>query len=430
MKQLVCEMCASTDILKEDGVFICQSCGIKYSVEEAKRMMAEGTIEITGTVKADNSDNVNNYLDMANTALLGGNGNEAFNYANKALEINPKLYKAWIIKMKSIKSVGSIDDPRITEVLSSGKNAIEFAPTDKEAEVKKEVYGYYLSRASELLQVAISGIKDVARIKQIFQAFAVANFLSASTKTLNADSSFVNSLEGLSKNALLLKVAVPVKAIEDNDDFQDFVGSICNQYESYTNGLVERYKTYGAELSYEAKSGRQEILKTFRDGLLTESERWNRRKEEKERKKKEAEKQYFQKHPEIEQVINQKKLIVTPLNNQVDVIKKTIRQIEEQIRQEHQNIQQIKRDISALEETIVKSEKKLFGKEKALQAARYAANEVESKKSVIEDSTTLISSLENDIQGKRQEISKLNDVIMSEQKFMDDIYKEIYQGIE
>lgn len=55
MKQLTCEMCGSTDLIKEDGVFVCQSCGCKYSVEEAKRLMIEGTVDVQGTVKVDNS---------------------------------------------------------------------------------------------------------------------------------------------------------------------------------------------------------------------------------------------------------------------------------------------------------------------------------------------------------------------------------------
>lgn len=37
MKQLVCEMCGSKDLVKDGGVFVCQSCGCKYSVEEAKK---------------------------------------------------------------------------------------------------------------------------------------------------------------------------------------------------------------------------------------------------------------------------------------------------------------------------------------------------------------------------------------------------------
>jgi uncharacterized Zn finger protein (UPF0148 family) len=41
MKQIVCEMCGGKELVKQDGVFVCQSCGIKYSVEEVKKMMVE-----------------------------------------------------------------------------------------------------------------------------------------------------------------------------------------------------------------------------------------------------------------------------------------------------------------------------------------------------------------------------------------------------
>ena len=62
MKQLTCEMCGSTDIVKQDGLFVCQSCGIKYSIEEAQRMMIEGTVDVQGTVKVDNSAFVEKYF--------------------------------------------------------------------------------------------------------------------------------------------------------------------------------------------------------------------------------------------------------------------------------------------------------------------------------------------------------------------------------
>ena len=83
MKQLTCEMCRSTDLIKQDGVFVCQTCGCKYSVEEARKMMIEGTVEVTGTVKVDNSDAIENYLKMARNALDANNNEEAENYANK-----------------------------------------------------------------------------------------------------------------------------------------------------------------------------------------------------------------------------------------------------------------------------------------------------------------------------------------------------------
>lgn len=44
MKQLTCEMCGSNELVKQDGVFVCQACGAKYSTEEAKKMMIEGSV--------------------------------------------------------------------------------------------------------------------------------------------------------------------------------------------------------------------------------------------------------------------------------------------------------------------------------------------------------------------------------------------------
>lgn len=39
MAQLTCELCGSTNFVKEDGVFVCQSCGAKYSTEEARKAL-------------------------------------------------------------------------------------------------------------------------------------------------------------------------------------------------------------------------------------------------------------------------------------------------------------------------------------------------------------------------------------------------------
>lgn len=51
MKQIVCEMCGSTELKKEDGEYICQACGTKYSVEEAKKLMVEieGKVDVSGS---------------------------------------------------------------------------------------------------------------------------------------------------------------------------------------------------------------------------------------------------------------------------------------------------------------------------------------------------------------------------------------------
>lgn len=39
MNQLTCEICGSTDLIKQNGAFTCQVCGCKYSVEEVRKMV-------------------------------------------------------------------------------------------------------------------------------------------------------------------------------------------------------------------------------------------------------------------------------------------------------------------------------------------------------------------------------------------------------
>lgn len=56
MMQLICEICGSTDLIKNDGVFVCQACGCKYSVEEVRKMMVEGTVSVDGVVKTESVD--------------------------------------------------------------------------------------------------------------------------------------------------------------------------------------------------------------------------------------------------------------------------------------------------------------------------------------------------------------------------------------
>lgn len=94
MKQLTCEMCGSTDLMKQDGVFVCQSCGTKYSVEEAKRMMVEGTVDIQGTVQVDNSTLVQKYLSNARRARKKEDWAEVEKYYNMVEQNMPENIEA------------------------------------------------------------------------------------------------------------------------------------------------------------------------------------------------------------------------------------------------------------------------------------------------------------------------------------------------
>lgn len=136
MKQLACEMCGSTDLLKQDGVFVCQSCGMKYSVEEAKKMMIEGTVDIQGTVKVDDSAKIENYYTMAENAYEADNKKEAESYCNKIIEIEPGHYRAWLLKGMAAGWQSTLRNIRIEEAVNCFTKALDNAPEDEMEDIK------------------------------------------------------------------------------------------------------------------------------------------------------------------------------------------------------------------------------------------------------------------------------------------------------
>lgn len=101
MKRLVCEMCGGSDLVKQDGVFVCQNCGTKYSVEEAKKMMVEGavtvegTVAVEGTVKVDKSKELENLYVLARRAKEADNTDNACRYYTQIEMQDPNSWEAY-----------------------------------------------------------------------------------------------------------------------------------------------------------------------------------------------------------------------------------------------------------------------------------------------------------------------------------------------
>lgn len=87
-------MCGGSDLIKQEGVFVCQSCGTKYSVEEAKKMMIEGTVEVQGTVKVDTSDELKNLYQLARRARDDNNSENAHKYYEQIIVKDPSSWEA------------------------------------------------------------------------------------------------------------------------------------------------------------------------------------------------------------------------------------------------------------------------------------------------------------------------------------------------
>lgn len=62
MRQLICEICDGIDVIKQEGVFVCQTCKAKYSVAEARKMMRG---EIQNEQTTTSAEAVLNFIEKA-----------------------------------------------------------------------------------------------------------------------------------------------------------------------------------------------------------------------------------------------------------------------------------------------------------------------------------------------------------------------------
>jgi len=272
MKQLTCEMCGSTDLMKQDGVFVCQTCGCKYSVEEAKKMMVEGTVDVSGsTVKVDNTDAIVNYLTIGENAILAGNGKIAETYANKALEIEPKNPSAWKLKMESYEYTAVLGDLQIPDVIVAGLNVIEYSDNKEKAE--EDIYNYFLTRALSLLEFATSQLDDTYELRKTKKEFAFISILSASNNTAKVDANEADTYDAIAQSALQFIDFIPQDAIERYSELKELLRKCATTFEAETEALSKRLKIYMRFLTQDTINNRKAIVEKIKDMVgITEEE--------------------------------------------------------------------------------------------------------------------------------------------------------------
>ncbi len=102
MKVLACEICGSNDLVKQEGLFVCQYCGAKYSLEEARKMMVEGTVRI------DHSSELTNLYKAARNAREASDEESAIRHYEKISGMDPDSWEATfylvILRTENIKN--------------------------------------------------------------------------------------------------------------------------------------------------------------------------------------------------------------------------------------------------------------------------------------------------------------------------------------
>ena len=161
MKAIKCELCGSNDVVKQVGLYVCQHCGTKYSVEEAKKLMIDGTVDVKGTVKVDTSDELKNLYEIARRAKDSDNSENATKYYDMILVKDPSsweanfyvvYYQAMSCTIGQITSAGSSVTnclPSVVDLVESNVTENEKENVFKEIQARCSIIAHMLSSAAE-----------------------------------------------------------------------------------------------------------------------------------------------------------------------------------------------------------------------------------------------------------------------------------------
>ena len=170
MKAMKCELCGSGDVVKKDGFFVCQYCGAKYSVEEAKK--------IIGTVKIDKSQELENLYQLARRAKANDDGKDAVKYYEMILLHEPDnweaqfyhiFYDAWQCLIKDIAAAAQ----KVVSVAKSSLTLIEDIDNQEERQAAVDEIASQVIRMSVLLTSAASNHYNSHK-----SAYGIANSFS------------------------------------------------------------------------------------------------------------------------------------------------------------------------------------------------------------------------------------------------------------
>ncbi len=100
--------------------------------------MVEGTVEIAGTVRVDRASETHNLIALAVAALDNSNPSEAYDYANRVLEIDTDDANAWTVKGKAAGWSSTMNNFRVAEMLVPSERAEELTPPDDRENFRHE----------------------------------------------------------------------------------------------------------------------------------------------------------------------------------------------------------------------------------------------------------------------------------------------------
>ena len=464
MKKITCEMCGSNDLLKKDGVFECQNCGTKYSLEEAKKMLVDGTVKI------DRKDDIEKYLEIIVSAAKAENFQEVELYANKIIEIDEKNALAWFAKGNAAGWQSNLDNNRLLESTMCWSKALHCCEKEQMNELVENLLTSLSGITMYLIELKCqnfssnpnsANLNQLLDIKEVFDPiieFALNNNIYLDVKILisaavnqivdaivlasNNASAFFGSSKGektkekytlwldyMDNCITALKVIVNLASSKETienifkilEQLQDEVINSCSYVKS----------DYGYDIDTTLNATAKALRKKEKDGYLKEKQILLNRIEQEEKEKKQ---EYWEIHPDEKEALEKE---ILKEKEQLEAKKRKLDKLEaekEKIEQELKKNVPSQAELNSLQEKREKleTEKNNLGlfKSKEKKMVLEQINDIENKidnisKKVAKEQAELKKQIEPDLFKIEDKIKELNKEIEECQKIIDSKEKEL-----
>lgn len=144
LKITKCPNCGAPLKISENKINVrCLYCGSEIMINDENQVLEEAN-QVSKV-------NINNLLDLGEAANKVGNYEEASNYLDRILEVDPQNYFAWSRKGDILGVMSTFQEPKINGMIIAYKKAIKYAPKEKKEKILEDTvlmihmaaFGYY-----------------------------------------------------------------------------------------------------------------------------------------------------------------------------------------------------------------------------------------------------------------------------------------------
>lgn len=154
-----CDICGGKLSVGAGGVAVCEVCGTEHSAERMREKIAEmngGAVPAAAPVapaRPNFEAQIANCLSLCKSASESNNNQQAEEYANKILEMDPNHPEAWFYKGKSAGWQSTGANSRVKEAVECWIKAVEFSAEDDKEAMRKRVSSEFLDIAFAMISL-------------------------------------------------------------------------------------------------------------------------------------------------------------------------------------------------------------------------------------------------------------------------------------